>query len=375
MLKRIALLTRKPGMTREEFLKHWNEVHGPLIARSPHVLRYLQNNILTHERFVDRNPDPADPLPPGYNGPPVDGVVELWFEDRAAMEALYASPLAKEMYEDGLLHLGTITTFTVEERTVVDRTAPATGALGGEFALVTGAGRGIGAALARGIARAGARVLVTDMDAAAAEATAGAIVAAGGAAEHAVLDVTDAAACQALARNAAERHGGLSLLVNNAGVTLRRTMDDADVAEAWRRTWDVNAQGVFNVTHAMLPMISARQGAILNISSVAAVSGRSLNTAYESSKAAVSQMTRGWAVELAPRGVRVNALAPGIVATELSAHTRADPEKTARTLSRVPMGRVAQPEELVAPAVFLLSRAATYVTGAVLPVDGGFLAT
>jgi uncharacterized protein (TIGR02118 family) len=371
MLKRIALLTRKPGMTREEFLRHWNDVHGPLIARSPHVLRYLQNNILTLERFVDRNPDPANPLPPGYQGPPVDGVVELWFEDRAAMEALYASPLAKEMLADGLLHLGTITTFTVEERTVVDRTGP----LAGEVALVTGAGRGIGAALARGLAQAGARVVATDLDVAAAEATAAAIVATGGIAEAAALDVTDTAACQALAATLQAAQAGISLLVNNAGITLRKTMADADVAAAWRRTWDVNAQGVFNVTHAMLPMIAARQGAILNLSSVAAVSGRSLNTAYESSKAAVSQMTRGWAVELAPRGVRVNALAPGIVATELSAHTRADPEKTARTLSRVPMGRVAQPEELVPPAVFLLSREASYVTGVVLPVDGGFLAT
>lgn len=376
MLKRMALLTRKPGMSREEFLRHWNEIHGPLVASHPNVVRYIQDNVSAKERFVERNPDPARPLPPGYSGPEVDGIVELWYESREKMDEMYASPLAKELQEDALQHIGTITTFVVEERTVVDRRPERKGlllSLEGESVLVTGAGGGIGAALARGCARAGAAVVVTDVEAGKAFATAAAIAAEGGVAQAHALDVTDRAACAALAASLSETP--ITRLVNNAGISVPAPLGEAGTPVAWDRVWAVNAGGVFNVTQAFLPQLRAARGAILNLSSVAARAARNRNTAYQSSKAAITQMTRGWAVELAETGIRVNALAPGIIATALSAHTRSDPDKVARTLSRVPMARVAEPDELVGAAVFLLSREAGYITGVVLPVDGGFDAT
>ncbi|MBL8381000.1 MAG: SDR family oxidoreductase [Burkholderiales bacterium] len=376
MLKRMALLTRKPGMSREEFHHHWNTIHGPLVASHPNVVRYLQDNVLAKERFVERNADPANPLPPGHMGPEVDGIVELWYESREQMEAMYASPLAKELQADALKHIGTITTFVVEERTVVDRRPAPKGlllSLAGERVLVTGAGSGIGAALARGCARAGAAVVVTDLDLGKARETVAQIAAMGGVAEAHALDVTDRAACGALAATLSAQP--ISRLINNAGIAIAAPLGETATPAAWDRMWNVNAGGVFNVTHAFLPQLKATRGAILNLSSVAARAARNRNTAYQSSKAAITQMTRGWAVELADAGVRVNALAPGIIATPLSAHTRRDPEKVARTLTRVPMGRVAEPDELASAAVFLLSREATYITGVVLPVDGGFDAT
>lgn len=376
MLKRMALLTRKPGMSRDEFLRHWKDIHGPLVASHPNVVLYLQDHVLAKERFVERNPDPDRPLPKDYAGPEVDGIVELWFESREKMDEMYASPLAKALQADALKHIGTITTYVVEEHTIVDRQPATKGmllSLEGERVLVTGAGRGIGRALAEGCARAGAQVVVTDMEIAQAEATADRIKVDGGQAEVYALDVTDRAACANLA--AALSNKPVSRLINNAGIAIPAPVGDPSTPPVWDRIWSVNAGGVFNVTQAFLPQLKATRGAILNLSSVAAKAARNRNTAYQSSKAAITQMTRGWAVELAEFGIRVNALAPGIIATALSAHTRSDPDKVTKTLARVPMGRVAEPEELIGAAVFLLSREAGYITGTVLPVDGGFEAT
>lgn len=376
MLKRIALITRKPGMSKQEFLDYWNGIHGPLVSQHPNVLRYVQDNIVLKERFVDRNPDPVNPLPASYQGPEVDGIAELWFESRAAMDELYASPHAKLMLQDGLAHIGTITTFIVEERTPVDRRPEAQGlllSLQGQRVLVTGAGNGIGKALSLGLARAGAAIVAVDKNVEAARGTAAAIAAAGGRATSHALDVTDRAACKALA--AELRAQPVTAVVNNAGIAVPRGMDAPDIEAAWDSTWAVNAGGVFNVTLAFLDQLKAARGAILNLSSVAARSGRSRNIAYQSSKAAVTQMTRGWSVEFAEHGVRVNALAPGPIETALSSHTRADPERTRRTLSRVPLGRFGQPEDLVGAATFLLSPQAAFITGAVLCIDGGFDAT
>jgi NAD(P)-dependent dehydrogenase (short-subunit alcohol dehydrogenase family) len=133
-------------------------------------------------------------------------------------------------------------------------------------------------------------------------------------------------------------------------------------------------QGVANMCDALLTQLRATKGAILNIASIQSFAALRNSVAYATSKGAVAQFTKGMAVELAPDGVRVNALAPGIIATDISAATREDPAKLAAFLTRVPMGRFGEPEELVEASLFLCSPKASYITGAILPIDGGFLA-
>lgn len=247
--------------------------------------------------------------------------------------------------------------------------------LEGDLALVTGGGQGIGAALSKGLALAGAHVIVSDRDKQMADATAAAIRAAGGNADSADLDVTNGEACRDFASACRASHGDLSILVNNAGIMMQRPMTHADVEESWRQTWNVNTMGTFNTVSAFLDQLRARKGRILNVSSVAAISGRNLDVAYQATKAAISQITRGWAVEFAPAGIRVNAIAPGFTATRINSAKREDPEKLKRTLERVPLGRPGTPDEMAGAAVFLLSAHASFITGAVLPIDGGTLAT
>jgi NAD(P)-dependent dehydrogenase (short-subunit alcohol dehydrogenase family) len=136
----------------------------------------------------------------------------------------------------------------------------------------------------------------------------------------------------------------------------------------------VNYEGTLNVTQAFLPALRESRGALVNVASVAAFAGWPQAVGYAPSKGAIKQLTQSLAAEVAKDGVRVNAIAPGVIATEMSASTRADQSKLDRFLSRIPMGRVAQPEELVGAVLFLASSMSTYVTGITLPVDGGYLA-
>ena len=250
-----------------------------------------------------------------------------------------------------------------------------TGALlAGRLAFVTGAGQGNGRAIALGLARAGARVVATDINADTAAETAGLVRAEGGTAWSWALDVTQADACHALAATVAATCGAVDLLVNNAGIILREGSSSPDAAANWKRTLDVNLNGCFNVTQALLAPIKATRGTIVNISSIAAFAGQGGSLGYSPSKAAIRLYTQSLAVELAPAGVRVNALAPGVIATPMTAPTRAAPERLASFMTRIPMGRVGEPDELVGPVLFLSSALSSYVTGATLPVDGGFLA-
>ncbi|MDH3062184.1 SDR family NAD(P)-dependent oxidoreductase [Achromobacter insolitus] len=240
--------------------------------------------------------------------------------------------------------------------------------------LVTGAGRGLGAAIAQGFANQGAAVIVADVDAALAEATAQAIRGAGGKALPAVLDVTDAAAVRAYAQRSATEHGNLDILVNNAGISARAPFDDPNTPEIWERLMSVNLQGTFNVTHAFVEQLKATRGAIVNLCSIVAY-GCSISTAgYVVSKGGVRSFTEVLARDLAPHGVRVNAVAPGLMETEMTAGQRAQAQGTDWYMKRAPMARAGRADEIVGPVLFLASDMASYVNGVVLPVDGGYLA-
>ncbi len=246
--------------------------------------------------------------------------------------------------------------------------------LAGKRALVTGAGQGNGRAIALGLAAHGADIVASDIDLAGAERTAAQLCASGGNAFAFRLDVTDAAACQALAQTIAREIGDISILINNAGIIIREGLDSPRAAENWRRVLDVNLTGVFNVTHAFLPALRKTRGTIVNLGSIASFVGVGDTLGYAPSKGGVKLLTQALARDLARDGIRVNAIAPGVIETAMTEVTRNDPARLAGFVGRTPLGRVGQPEELVGPVVFLVSEMASYVSGVTLPVDGGFLA-
>ncbi|MDB5937690.1 MAG: family NAD(P)-dependent oxidoreductase [Polaromonas sp.] len=242
-----------------------------------------------------------------------------------------------------------------------------------KLALVTGAGGGLGAAIAQGFAREGAKVIVADIDAARAASVAQTITAHGGLAWSEVLDVTDREGARQFAQAVTERLGPIDILVNNAGVSGRAGMDDPQAPEVWDRIMAVNLEGLFNVTHAFVPALKASRGCIVNLASIVAfVSGIS-SAGYVASKGAVRSLTQVFARDLAPFGVRANAVAPGLMLTEMVAPQLAVPGGTDWYMLRVPMARGGEVHEIVGPVIFLASDMASYVNGVVLPVDGGFL--
>jgi NAD(P)-dependent dehydrogenase (short-subunit alcohol dehydrogenase family) len=246
--------------------------------------------------------------------------------------------------------------------------------LAGKRALVTGAGQGNGRAIALGLAAHGADIVASDIDLAGAERTAADLRASGSKALAFRLDVTDAAACDALAQTISRDIGEISILINNAGIIIREGLDSPRAAENWRRVLDVNLTGVFNVTHAFLPTLRKTRGAIVNLGSIASFVGVGDTLGYSPSKGGVKLLTQALARDLARDGIRVNAIAPGVIETAMTEVTRNDPARLAGFVGRTPLGRVGQPEELVGPVVFLVSEMASYVSGVTLPVDGGFLA-
>ncbi|WP_395026059.1 SDR family NAD(P)-dependent oxidoreductase [Comamonas odontotermitis] len=246
--------------------------------------------------------------------------------------------------------------------------------LSGRVALVTGAGQGNGKAIAKGLAKAGATVIVTDLNEANAKSVVGEIQEAGEKAFAYWLDVTSSAECDALAETVGKEVGDIDILVNNAGVIIREGVDSQKVAANLQRTLDVNVMGTFHPTHAWLPSLRRTRGVIINVGSIASTTGIPNVVGYSPSKGAVKMLTQALAVELAKDGIRVNAIAPGVIETPMTSYTREAPERLDRFMLRTPMARVGQPEELIGPVVFLASSMASYVTGVTLPIDGGFLA-
>lgn len=246
--------------------------------------------------------------------------------------------------------------------------------LAGKVVLVTGAGQGNGRAIARGLAWAGATVVVTDMHAGNAAETAALISTEGGHAVSHALDVTDADACHALARDVEVATGKIAVVINNAGIIIREGIDSPNAAANLHKVMQVNLEGTFNVIHACLPALRATRGTIVNVASIAAFAGQVNTLGYSPSKGAVMLLTQSLAADLAADGIRVNAIAPGVIETPMTVATRSDPERLERFLARIPMKRVGKPEELVGAVLFLASDMSTYVTGVTVPVDGGFLA-
>jgi NAD(P)-dependent dehydrogenase (short-subunit alcohol dehydrogenase family) len=249
--------------------------------------------------------------------------------------------------------------------------------LANHIAAITGAGSGIGRAIALGFARAGARIVALDIDEAAAAATAQAIRDGGTEAASLQLDVSRREDCISVAQAVTEIIGPVSILVNNAGINRRNgfTADADAVAKDWQDIMAVNLDGPFNVTQAFLGALIETRGRIVNIGSMQSfVHVRTPSSpAYTTSKHGVLGFTRALAAELGRHGVRVNAIGPGLIETPLNAQVRAnDPELMKIFLDHTPLGRTGRPEDIVGPAIFLASDLAAYVTGAMLMADGGY---
>ena len=245
------------------------------------------------------------------------------------------------------------------------------------IAVVTGAGSGIGRAIANGYAREGARIVLLDMNEKAAADVAQEIRDAGGKAESFVLDVSKRDDCFAMAKTIADKVGQVSILVNNAGIARRNGMLGA--AEAVINDWEdiiaINLTGVFNVTHAFLAPLRASRGRIVNIASIQSfMHVRTPNSpAYTASKHGVLGFTRALAAELGKDGVRVNAIGPGLIETPLNEHVRATNAELVKTfIDHTPLGRAGKPEDIVGPALFLASDMSSYVTGSIVMADGGY---
>ena len=244
--------------------------------------------------------------------------------------------------------------------------------LDGRVALVTGAGRGIGRATAHALAQAGARVAVTDIELEAAERVAGEIE--GGAAHW--LDVADERQVAAVVEAMLGEHGRIDILVNNAGIGARVPIVDLPT-QRYRTVMAVGLDGAFFCSRAVgRHMVRAQQGAIVNVASIMGLVGGAHypNAAYHVAKGGLVNLTRALACEWAPAGVRVNAVAPTFARTRLTEALLADPEIERRLLEDTPMGRFVEPEEVAAAILFLASDAAAMITGAILPVDGGWTA-
>ncbi|MEZ5121710.1 MAG: glucose 1-dehydrogenase [Solirubrobacterales bacterium] len=247
--------------------------------------------------------------------------------------------------------------------------------LDGKVGWVTGASQGLGRALGLAMAGAGAEVLLTARNRSALDEVAHLIESAGGVAEVVAGSVTEPRDIDAAISAAERRWGRLDVLVNNAGIgTSYRRAEQVD-DEEWARVLDVNLTAPFACARAALALLERSEAAsVVNVSSVHGQVGGARLAPYCASKGGLELLTRSLAIEWAPKGIRVNSLAPGYLITEMTAELREHDRLCAELLDRVPMGRFGQPEEIAAAALFLASDASSYVTGATLCADGGWTA-
>lgn len=243
--------------------------------------------------------------------------------------------------------------------------------LEGEIAIVTGAATGIGAAIARKLAERGAVVCAVDLDAEGAERAAAALAAEGLDAWALGADVGDQSHVRRVVAQVLQTRGTPSILVNNAGITRPAMVEKMDL-DAWESVLRVNLTAHFLTINAVAPsMIAAGRGAIVNVSSIAGLRGSVGQVNYAASKAGVIGLTKAAALELARHGIRVNAVAPGVVATEMTRTVRETPKLRERYIDTIPLGRAADPDEVASAVCYLVSAEASYVTGDVLVVAGG----
>jgi 3-oxoacyl-[acyl-carrier protein] reductase len=252
--------------------------------------------------------------------------------------------------------------------TETNRTNGADAPLAGKVALVTGASRGIGRAIAVRLARAGAAVAAVATSADRCKDTVAECLAAGVRAQAYGIDVANTAAVDLLVKEVAAEFGGIDVLVNNAGITrdgllLRMSEEDFD------RVVDVNLKGTFNFVRSAARSLMKSRGRIVNVSSVVGLTGNAGQANYAASKAGVIGLTRSVAKELAGRGVTVNAIAPGYIETDMTAAL--DASAAAKLAEAIPLGRIGRADEIAAAVLFLVGPGGDYVTGQTLVVDGG----
>lgn len=246
------------------------------------------------------------------------------------------------------------------------------GLLTGDVAVVTGAAQGNGAAFARGLALSGARVAAADIDRGKLDAFVEELRGMGGEVEAYELDVAEEAACEAFAAKVEADLGPVSILVNNAGIVRRVPITGDGFIKSVEDQISVNVLGSVFMTRALAGQLAATGGRVINLGSIASFRATTGGIGYGISKGAVRLMTQTMAAEMAPMGVRVNGIAPGVIVTPMTEVTRQNPDSMRMYMDHIPMKRFGEADELVGPVLFLASRISSYMTGVMMPVDGGF---